>query len=125
MSRTKLKKFEKLQLMNNVIQPIRDDLLNDSFYLKGGWGNQFGNNNPIVLELGCGKGEYTIGLAKMYPKFNYIGLDIKGSRIYSGAKQALDENLKNVIFVRTQVEYLEALFATNEISEMWLTFPDP
>lgn len=125
MSRTKLKKFEKLQLMTNVIQPSRDDLLNDSFCLKGGWSTQFGNNNPIVLELGCGKGEYTVGLAKIYPECNYIGLDIKGSRIYSGAKQAFDENLKNVIFVRTQVEYLEAIFAKDEISEIWLTFPDP
>ncbi len=125
MSRTKLKKFEKLKTMENVIQPKREELLNDSFYLKGLWHKKFQNNNPIILELGCGKGEYTVELARMNPNFNYIGIDIKGSRIYSGADIANKEKLKNVIFIRTQIEYLLSVFSKNEIDEIWITFPDP
>ena len=125
MARTKLKKFEKLKNMKHVIQPFQDELLNDSFMFKGAWSDRFGNNNPIVLELGCGKGEYTVALARQNPQFNYIGIDIKGARIYSGAKEVLDDNLKNVIFIRTQIEYLESIFSKNEICEIWLTFPDP
>ena len=125
MVRTKLKKFEKLKNMEHVIQPLRNELLNDSFMFKGAWSDKFGNNNPIVLELGCGKGEYTVALARQNPQFNYIGIDIKGSRIYSGAQEVIDHNLKNVIFIRTQIEYLESIFSKNEIYEIWLTFPDP
>ena len=125
MSRSKLKKFEQLQYMSHVIQPNREDLLNDSFSIKGNWNKKFKNNNPIVLELGCGKGEYSVGLAKMFPSFNFIGIDIKGSRIYSGAKIVELEELNNVIFIRTQIEYIESLFANNEIHEIWITFPDP
>ena len=102
MSRTKLKKFEKLKSMSHVIQPIREDLLNDNFELKGLWSSRFNNDNPIILELGCGKGEYSVNLARMHPEFNYIGIDIKGSRIYSGADIAHKENLNNIIFIRTQ-----------------------
>ena len=125
MSRTKLKKFEKLKLMKHVIQPSREELLSDNFYLKGRWRTQFNNDNPIVLELGCGKGEYTVSLAEMNPDFNYIGIDIKGSRIYSGADIVAQKNIKNVLFIRTQVEYLLSLFSANEVHEIWITFPDP
>ena len=125
MSRSKLKKFEKLKKMDHVIQPNREDLLNDSFSLKGCWSKRFGNNYPIILELGCGKGEYCINLAKMYPKCNYLGLDIKGSRIFTGAELATKYSLKNVAFIRTQIEYLDSIFSVNEIDEIWITFPDP
>ena len=111
--------------MSHVIQPKREDLLNDKFKLKGSWLNLFNNNNPIIVELGCGKGEYTVALAKMFPNYNYIGIDIKGSRIYSGAKIVDDLQLNNVLFIRTQIEYLESIFAEDEIFEIWITFPDP
>ena len=125
MGRNKLKKFEKLKKMKYVVQPNREELLDDSFFLKGCWSEKFGNNNPIILELGCGKGEYSINLAKMYPKYNYIGLDIKGSRMYTGAELVEKDNLKNVCFIRTQIEHLEFIFSQNEIDEIWITFPDP
>lgn len=125
MSRNKLIKFSRLENMSHVIQPRREDLLNDKFKLKGSWLNLFNNNNPIIVELGCGKGEYTVALAKMFPNYNYIGIDIKGSRIYSGAKIVDDLQLNNVLFIRTQIEYLESIFAEGEIFEIWITFPDP
>mgnify|MGYP001319370219 CR=1 FL=1 len=125
MARSKLKKFKKLKKMHHMIQPDRDELLNDAFSLKGCWGKKFGNDNPIVIELGCGKGEYTVGLAELSPQYNYIGIDIKGSRMYTGAEVAESKNLKNVYFLRTQIEYLECVFGINEISEIWITFPDP
>tara|TARA_B100000530_G_scaffold291085_1_gene207662 strand:- start:952 stop:1620 length:669 start_codon:yes stop_codon:yes gene_type:complete len=125
MSRTKLKKFEKLKSMSHVIQPIREDLLNDNFELKGLWSSRFNNDNPIILELGCGKGEYSVNLARMHPEFNYIGIDIKGSRIYSGADIAHKENLNNIIFIRTQIEHINSIFSPQEIHEIWITFPDP
>ena len=125
MSRTKLKKFKKISNMPHVIQPKRSELLNDEFTLKGKWSVHFGNNYPICLELGCGKGEYTVALAKANPKVNYIGIDIKGSRIYSGAEIVRTENLPNVIFIRTQIEYVVSLFNKDEVNEIWITFPDP
>lgn len=125
MSRTKLKKFNELKNMSHVIQPSREELLNDNFCFKGLWKSKFKNENPIVLELGCGKGEYVVNLAKMNPEFNYIGIDIKGSRIYSGADIVNREKLKNVLFIRTQIEYILSLFEENEIHEIWITFPDP
>ena len=125
MARNKLKKFHKLTQMSHVIQPNNDDILNDRFFLKGNWSKKFANTNPIILELGCGKGEYTVNLAKMYPNYNYIGVDIKGSRIYSGADIVKREDLQNVLFLRTHVEYLEKIFAQNEVFAIWITFPDP
>lgn len=95
------------------------------FKHKENWSNFFGNDNPIVLELGCGKGEYTVGLAKKNPDKNYIGVDIKGARFWRGAKIALEENLKNVAFLRSQIELVDHLFGENEVSEIWITFPDP
>ncbi len=94
--------------------------------MKGLWNdNYFHNANPIVLELGCGKGEYTVGLARAYPDVNFIGVDIKGARIYTGAKQALEEQLDNVAFLRTNIEFIDNFFAKDEVREIWLTFSDP
>ena len=97
-----------------------------SIRLKGQWNQQFfKNNNPLVLELGCGKGEYTVGLAERYPNKNFIGIDIKGARFWRGAKTAIENELPNVAFIRAQIELIEQLFATNEVDEIWITFPDP
>ena len=125
MSRSKLKKFHKLKSMNHMIQPSRDELLKDQFKLKGAWSKKFGNNNPIIVELGCGKGEYSIGLAELFPQYNYLGIDIKGSRMYTGVEIADSKKLTNVYFIRTQIEYLDYIFDANEVSEIWITFPDP
>ena len=97
-----------------------------NFKLKGKWNSDyFKNNNPIVLELGCGKGEYSNGLAEKYPDKNFIGIDIKGARIWRGSKNAQEKNLNNVCFLRTQIEYIEGCFSKDEVSEIWITFPDP
>lgn len=94
--------------------------------LKGNWAKSvFGNDNSVVLELGCGKGEYTVALAELYPDKNFVGVDIKGARLWTGAKDALDKNLKNVAFLRTHIEFISRFFANGEITEIWLTFPDP
>jgi tRNA (guanine-N7-)-methyltransferase len=123
-SKNKLKRFRENETFSNVIQPTREEVLN-GFSLKGNWNNHFNNNNPVVLELGCGKGEYTIALARKNPNINYIGVDLKGARFWRGAKTALEENLKNVAFLRTQIELIDLLFAANEVDEIWITFPDP
>ena len=95
-------------------------------HLKGQWNTvQFQNEHPVVLELGCGKGEYTVGLARRFPRKNFIGVDIKGSRIWRGAKTALDENLNNVRFLRTHIEMITSFFGEDEVDEIWITFPDP
>lgn len=110
----------------NVFQPSYNELLINGFHLKGNWAaRHFGNNAPITLELGCGKGEYTVSLAEMYPVKNFIGIDIKGARMFTGAKYALGKKMKNVAFVRTRIENIGILFGNREISEIWLTFPDP
>ena len=124
-SKNKLKRFKENEGFDNVLQPKREEVIKGSFSLKGDWNTRFGNENPIVLELGCGKGEYSIGLARRYPNKNFIGIDIKGARFWKGAKYALKENLRNVVFLRTQIELIDLLFAENEISEIWITFPDP
>lgn len=125
-SKNKLKRFKENETFHNVIQPNRDELLQNSFALKGSWNtSHFKNEHPIVLELGCGKGEYTVALAKKFPEKNFIGIDIKGARFWRGAKTALEEGLENVVFVRTQIELIEHIFAKNEVSEIWITFPDP
>lgn len=123
-SKNKLKRFKENETFANVVQPTRDEVM-AGFKHKGNWSNFFGNDNPIVLELGCGKGEYTVGLAKKNPDKNYIGVDIKGARFWRGAKIALEENLKNVAFLRSQIELVDHLFGENEVSEIWITFPDP
>ena len=124
-SKNKLKRFKENEGFTNVIQPEREVVVSGNFSLKGQWQVEFGNQNPIVLELGCGKGEYTVGLAKKYPDKNFIGVDIKGARFWKGAKDALAENLGNVRFLRTQIELIDHLFAESEVAEIWITFPDP
>lgn len=125
-SKNKLKRFKENESFSNVIQPSRSVLVADNFNYKGSWGRDyFKNSNQIILELGCGKGEYIIHLAKKYPNKNFIGIDIKGARFWKGAKNAIEEKILNVVFVRIQIELIENLFAVNEISEIWITFPDP
>tara|TARA_R110000868_G_scaffold218086_2_gene468255 strand:- start:61 stop:732 length:672 start_codon:yes stop_codon:yes gene_type:complete len=124
-SKNKLKRFNENETFANVVQPDREDVQKDLFTLKGKWNTFFKNDNPIVLELGCGKGEYTIGLAKQNKNKNFIGVDIKGARFWRGAKTAEEENLSNVAFLRSQIELIDKLFAENEVSEIWITFPDP
>ncbi len=124
-SKNKLRRFKDNETFKNVIQPERDDIDKGTFALRGKWAEHFKNNNPIVLELGCGKGEYTVGLARKNPNKNYIGIDIKGARFWRGAKTALEENLENVAFIRTQIELVDLIFDQSEISEIWITFPDP
>lgn len=125
-SKNKLKRFKENETFHNVYQPTREELLNNSYDKKGHWREKvFNNNNPIVLELGCGKGEYTVGLAERNPNINYIGIDIKGARFWRGAKTAIEENLYNVAFIRTQIELVEYVFGENEVDEIWITFPDP
>ena len=125
-SKNKLKKFIENESFSNVIQPKREKLLSEKFNLKGNWNKlYFKNNNPIVIELGCGKGEYTVNLAKLNPNKNYVGIDVKGARFWRGAKTSLEQKLDNVIFIRTQIELIDFIFDDQEVSEIWLTFPDP
>lgn len=125
-SKNKLKRFKENETFNNVFQPTRVDLVEGSYELKGSWREQFfKNTNPLVLELGCGKGEYSVELAKKYPEKNFIGIDIKGARFWRGAKTAIEESIKNVAFLRTQIELIEFAFDENEVDEIWITFPDP
>ena len=126
MSKGKLAKFADMERYENVFQYPYSVADSVPFDMKGHWGEQFfGNDNPIVLELGCGKGEYTVGLAKLFPDVNFIGVDIKGARMWTGATQALNEGLKNVAFLRTNIEIIDRFFAADEVSEIWLTFSDP
>ena len=125
-SKNKLKRFQENALFSNVLQPERETLEKDQFSLKGQWrACYFKNNNPIVLELGCGKGEYSVHLASAEPQKNFIGIDIKGARFWQGAKLALEENRQNVCFVRAQIELIETIFGPQEVDEIWITFPDP
>lgn len=127
MGKDKLKKWAENETFPNVHQPSLIDIIkNGTTYNKGEWHKKvFQNDNPIVLELGCGKGEYTVGLARRFPDKNFIGIDVKGHRFHKGAKEALQEGLKNVAFLRTRIEFIEAYFDKNEVSEIWLTFSDP
>jgi len=125
-SKNKLKRFKENETFSNVIQPDRETVQNDIFPLKGKWKSDFfKNDHPIVLELGCGKGEYSVHLATQNPNVNYIGIDIKGARFWRGAKTALEQGLNNVAFLRTQIELISACFAENEVDQIWITFPDP
>ena len=125
-SKNKLKRFRENEKFENVIQPSREELTDNLFELKGKWSEDFfKNDNPVVLELGCGKGEYTVELARQNPDKNFVGIDIKGARFWRGAKTAMEEDLTNVAFVRTQIELIEYVFAAAEVSEIWITFPDP
>ncbi|HCV79888.1 MAG TPA: tRNA (guanosine(46)-N7)-methyltransferase TrmB, partial [Zunongwangia profunda] len=125
-SKNKLKRFKENETFSNVIQPTREMLTEADFQYKGKWNADFfKNDQPIILELGCGKGEYSVGLAQAFPEKNFIGIDIKGARFWRGAKTALEEGLDNVGFLRTQIELIDYAFAENEVSEIWITFPDP
>lgn len=117
MGHKKLIRFEAIKYFLNVLESPPD--------MKGKWKEFFKNNNPITLELACGKGEYTVGLARLFPNKNFIGVDIKGNRIYIGAKKCLDEGLANGAFLRTQIDTIIEYFAPGEVEEIWLTFPDP
>jgi tRNA (guanine-N7-)-methyltransferase len=123
-SKNKLKRFRDNVSFENVIQPSRQEILK-GFEFKGRWNTIFSNSNPIVLELGCGKGEYTLALAERYPEKNFIGIDIKGARLWRGAKTALENKLPNVRFLRMNIELIDAVFDESEVSEIWITFPDP
>lgn len=125
MARKKLVRFQENAEMRHVVEPSREEALK-GLALAGHWAKEmFRNDNPIVLELGCGKGEYTVAMARRNPDLNYIGVDIKGARIWYGATEAKENDLKNVAFLRTQIELIEHCFAPGEISEIWITFPDP
>lgn len=125
-SKNKLKRFRENDTFANVIQPTREEVSSGAFQLKGKWNREFfKNERPIVLELGCGKGEYTVHLAKKFPKKNFIGVDIKGARFWRGAKTALEDEMDNAGFLRTQIELIDHCFAENEVDELWITFPDP
>lgn len=125
-SKNRLKRFNENETFANVIQPSREELLSDSLSLKGNWRKDFFKNpNPLVLELGCGKGEYSVNLAKEHPDRNFLGIDINGARFWRGAKTALEENLVNVGFLRAQIELIDNVFEEDEVDEIWITFPDP
>jgi tRNA (guanine-N7-)-methyltransferase len=122
----KLSRFAEMKSFSNVIEPASAEMKAGNYSLRGRWKEDFfGNKNPITLELGCGKGEYTVGLALKYTSRNHIGIDIKGARIWRGAKTAVENNIPNVLFLRTRIEFINSFFAVDEIDEIWITFPDP
>lgn len=126
MGKGKLAKFADMSSYPNVYEYPYYALHESGCALRGKWNaSVFGNDNPITLELGCGKGEYAVGLARLHPDRNYIGVDIKGARMWTGATQALAEKISNVVFLRTEIENVESIFAPDEIDEIWLTFSDP
>ena len=126
MGKNKLQKFADNETFENLFQPTFEEVWGKNHSLKGKWNSEyFCNNNSIVLELGCGKREYTVNLAKMYPQKNFIGVDIKGARLWTGAKVAYEQQMQNVAFVRTRIENIVSFFEKNEVGEIWITFPDP
>jgi len=126
LGKKKLSRFRELENLDRVFQPSFDEVFRKEYFLKGLWcRNVFGNDNPLILELGCGKGEYSVGLARLNTDRNYMGLDIKGARIWTGAKVAQAEGLANVAFLRTRIDFVNSFFAKDEVSEIWITFPDP
>ncbi len=125
MAKTKLKKFAELDTLTNVLQPDCQNI-SEYHYLRGHWSRAFfGNSNPLVLEVGCGKGEYTVSQALANPDKNFIGIDVKGERLWRGAKTSIEKNIKNTAFLRIQAQKLEYFFDKCEVSEIWITFPDP
>jgi len=127
LGKNKLAKFAEMETFQHVFQVSSHSVREgQQFGMKGRWNEEFfKNNHPIVLELGCGKGEYSVGLAELFPDKNFIGVDIKGARLWTGAKSALEKGLKNVAFLRTNIEMIQHFFDEDEVSEIWLTFPDP
>lgn len=125
-SKNKLQRFEENKSFENLFQYSYERIMSEGFPLQGRWHEDFFNNDhPIVLELGCGKGEYTVGLARVHPEVNYIGVDIKGARMWRGLTQAREEGLHNVAFIRTRIDQIAHFFAPDEVDEIWVTFPDP
>lgn len=126
MGKNKLARWTELGSYDNVIQPEIEDVSGKDHPIKGRWNQDlFQNENPIILELGCGKGEYTVGLANNFPHNNFIGIDIKGARMWRGAKTANEQKLANVAFLRTRIEFINSFFSADEVDEIWITFPDP
>lgn len=126
MSKNKLAKFAEMETYPHVFQAADVAVNPEPFPLNGRWGKDFfHNDNPVVLELGCGRGEYSVGLARLFPDKNFIGVDIKGARMWAGATEALNEGLENVAFLRTHIEFIDRFFAEGEVAEIWLTFSDP
>ena len=126
MGKNKLAKFDDMAGYPHVFQYPFAVLQEKGFELKGHWHKEFfKNDNPIVLELGCGKGEYTVGLARLFPDKNFIGVDIKGARMWTGAKDSMESGMTNVAFLRTSIELISHFFAPGEVAEIWITFPDP
>lgn len=121
----KLQRFEENKTFGNLFQHQDYDIRNDAFPMKGKWHEHFGNNNPIVIEVGCGKGEYTVSLAQRFPEKNFIGIDRKGARLWRGCKDAIEQNIGNAAFIRTRIDDIEHYFAKGEVAEIWVTFPDP
>lgn len=126
MGKGKLEKFEELKTFDNVLEPELEEVLHRGHPSKGRWREErFSHDGPLYLELGCGKGEYSLALARRYPEMNFLGMDIKGNRIWNGARRALEEDLKNVAFLRTRVEFVDSFFAPGEVDGIWFSFPDP
>lgn len=126
MGKNKLERWAEMEHFPHVIQDSRADLMKNDHAMKGKWhAGFFKNEHPIVLELGCGKGEYTVGLARRFAYKNFIGVDVKGARIWRGAKTVQEENIPNAGFIRTRIDFINAFFAQGEVSELWLTFSDP
>lgn len=124
--KNKLARWNELASFDNVIQPVIGEIAGKDHPVKGKWKSDiFRNNNPVVLELGCGKGEYTVGLATRFPEKNFIGVDIKGARMWRGAKTANEQKLGNTAFLRTRIEFINSFFVEDEVDEIWITFPDP
>ena len=126
MGKDKIRRFEENATFRCVVQPEFEEVFRKDYGLKGRWRHDFfGNDHPVVLELGCGRGEYTIALGERFPEKNFIGVDIKGARLWRGAKTATENGMRNVAFLRTRIEFIESCFASDEVDEIWITFPDP
>lgn len=126
MGKNKLEKWSAINDYSHVLQPPLEEIFDKDFYLKGRWKQDFfKNDHPLVLELGCGKGEYSVTLAKKYPGKNFIGIDIKGARIWKGATDSINCNLPNIAFIRSRIEFIGSFFGSEEVDEIWITFPDP
>ncbi len=125
MGKDKIRRFSENLTFKCMVQPAFEEVFGVEHPMKGKWGEFFGNDNPIVLELGCGRGEYTVALAERNPDKNFIGVDIKGARMWRGAKTVTERGIPNAGFLRTRIEFIESLFAEGEVSEIWITFPDP
>jgi tRNA (guanine-N7-)-methyltransferase len=121
-----LQKFSEMNSFRNVVQPSFEEVFHKDYTLKGQWNSKFFNENlPLTIELGCGRGEYSVSMAQIFSDRNFIGVDIKGARIWKGAKEALENKVNNVGFIRTRIDFIKSFFSKDEVSEVWITFPDP